>query len=240
MATTFGKRGAVLGADVAPAPRRAADAHSEGPSYKVVAAIAIAAGTVAALFAGGSSGLRQPVPQAVEAVTEQAELPVPSSRIRVSATATPTYPVVTPMTLCKDRYKQDYQMRETCVRMQEEAKLEVQSMQIDDDVKVLCAGRYIHDWSMYATCARMQMAAKLPVSEKADRPRFDISQKCETQWPNDRSMQNHCSGQQEQARARASGGWIDHTVAVTCTGRWPHDWTMFMHCVDREMGSRRR
>jgi len=171
MTTTFGKRGTAQSAQVAPALQRAVAAPSGGPSYRVVAAIAVAVGTVAALVAGGSSDSRTPAPRAAEPVAEQAEIRGPSSLTRASLTAKPTYPVVTPITLCKGRYKQDYSMRETCVRMQEEAKLEVQSMRIDDDVKILCAGRYIHDWSMYATCARTQMVAKLPVAEKADRPR---------------------------------------------------------------------
>jgi hypothetical protein len=123
-------------------------------------------------------------------------------------------------------------MRETCIRSQEEAKLEVASIQIDDDVKRLCAKRYIHDWSMYATCAKSQMAAKLPATEKPDRPSFDIRRKCEEKWPDDYRMQDYCIRQQAEAQSRASGNWIDHRIAIHCTGKWPHDWNMFMYCVD--------
>ena len=151
----------------------------------------------------------------------------------------PAYPVVTPMTICKDRYKLDYAMRDACIRSQEEAKLEATTIEIDDDVKMLCARRYIHDWTMYVACAKTQMAAKLPANQKPDRPRFDITRKCQERWPSDSRMEEYCIRQQEEARSR-EGGWIDHRTAVGCANQWPSDWTMFMHCVDEQTPARNR
>jgi hypothetical protein len=153
--------------------------------------------------------------------------------------AAPTYPVVTPMTICKARYKLDYAMRDACMRNQEEAKGEAAVMQIDDDVKVLCAKRHIHDWTMYVACARRQMASKLPANDKPDRRRFDIVRRCQERWPNDYRMEEYCTRQQEEARSKA-GGWIDHGIAVHCTEQWPADWNMFMYCVDNQTAARHR
>jgi hypothetical protein len=228
MTSAFGKRDAVRLPTAA--AQNTPPAHAKGASFRI-AAIAVATGTVLALVLGGASDPRRPNQHAAEKFDGAPERP---SFRPGPTTATPSYPVVSPITLCKGRYSLDHAMRETCVRMQEEAKLEVESMQLDDDVKKLCAGRYIHDWSMYATCARLQMAAKLPIAQKPERPEFDIVRKCETQWPDSVRMRDYCENEQEEARSRASGGWIDHRLAVACTGKWPHDWKMFMYCVDRE------
>ena len=143
---TFGKRG---GSQRLPAAPHFADA-SKQTSHGYVKIIGIAALTLFISFVAvsllgkqsqssppSSSGPRHvsspPAPQAPHAVYWQ-----PRS-------ATPTFPVVTPETLCKERHRLNYDMRDTCVRMQETAKLEADNIQIDDDVKVLCAKRYIHD-----------------------------------------------------------------------------------------------
>jgi hypothetical protein len=236
MTAAFGKRGAAR--DAAAAPQSEPPIRSSLSPLKI-ASLAIAGGTLLALVS--AAGSRAP---SGSSSGEAGELPVVRSNLVYTrpslATATPSYPVISPITLCKGRFDLDHQMRETCVRMQEEARLQVESMSIDDDVKKLCAQRHVHDWSMYATCARLQMAAKLPVSAKPDRPQFDIVRKCETQWPDSYDMQQYCENKQEKARARSHGGWIDHRIAVSCTGKWPSDWDMFMYCVDRETAASTR
>jgi hypothetical protein len=157
-----------------------------------------------------------------------------------TASAEAMFPVVTPETICKQRYPHDYAMRETCVRLQDEAKLAVQALRIDDDVKVLCAKRYVHDWSLYVVCAKQQMTAKLPPSERPDRPKFDIRTKCQRKWPQDFRMEEHCIKEQETAQSEAAGGWIDARIAVHCTDQWPHDWSMFMYCVRNETSAKNR
>jgi hypothetical protein len=230
MATSFGKRG--LASSAATSATASTPQQTLPHPYRK-ATIACGGVILVILFTAARLGQGATVPATSN---EKTGGPVSQSAsappFRKETAAVPTYPVVTPITLCKDRYTLDYQMRETCIRSQEEAKLEVASIQIDDDVKRLCAKRYIHDWSMYATCAKSQMAAKLPATEKPDRPSFDIRRKCEEKWPDDYRMQDYCIRQQAEAQSRASGNWIDHRIAIHCTGKWPHDWNMFMYCVD--------
>lgn len=236
MATSFGKRGLASSSATSSTASTPQEALPH-PYRKVTVAsggLILVILLTAAMFGQGAT-----VPATSNEKTgEPVSQPASPAPFRKEGAAVPTYPVVAPITLCKDRYKLDYQMRDTCIRSQEEAKLEAASIQIDDDVKALCAKRYIHDWSMYVTCAKSQMAAKLPAREKPDRPRFDIRRKCEEQWPDDYRMQEYCIKQQAGAQSRASGGWIDHNIAIHCTSKWPHDWNMFMYCVDGQTKAR--
>jgi hypothetical protein len=229
----FGKRGvASLGSSSTSRPTAA--------PASIYRRTTIFAGIVVActLLVAGVVGNNTPPPPTPSAGASEVLQPTPSGT-GAQASAAPAYPVVTPMTICKERYKLDYSMRDACIRSQEEAKVEAEAMQIDDDVKSLCARRYIHDWTMYASCARTQMAAKLPLNQKPDRPRFDIARKCQESWPGDYRMEENCIRKQEDARAKV-GGWIDHRIAVGCTDQWPSDWHMFMYCVDNQTAARNR
>jgi hypothetical protein len=158
----------------------------------------------------------------------------------IYAGATPTFPVINPITHCKARYPLDYEMRDVCIRNQDEAKLTANTIRIDDDVRVLCAERYPHDWSMYLVCSKKQMSAKLSDEEKPDRPDFDIVTKCREEWPRNYRMEEHCIGKQEEARDQAASPTIDDEIAIRCTSEWPSDWQMFIHCVEQQTDAKLR
>lgn len=162
--------------------------------------------------------------------------PMPASEI--SSNERPTYPVITPETLCKERYPLNFERRNNCVRIQNEAKLEAGTFRIDDNVKMLCAKRYIYDWSMYVACAKEQMKVEVPDSDKPDRPHFDIGAKCLEKWPTNKSLEKYCIANQQKARAKASNYYIDNGVAVRCAGDYPADWELFIYCVEKQRGSK--
>ena len=154
--------------------------------------------------------------------------------------ASATEPAFNPGPLCKARYPLDHDMRDVCIKSEQEARFEASNMRIDDDVGALCTKRYPDDWSMYVVCAKEQMEAKLPISDKADKPDFDIAAKCQKEWPGDYRMEEYCIEKQEEARSEAGGNWIDHEIAVHCTGEYPGDWSMFMYCVNQHSESKNR
>jgi len=173
----------------------------------------------------------------IEGETSPAERPADQA---VHIDATPNYPVINPHTHCQGRYPLDYEMRDVCIRGQEEAKLTAHSIRIDDGVKALCAKRYIDDWQMYVVCAKNQMSAKLSEHSKPDRPEFDIVAMCRTKWPEDYSMEEHCIEGQEKARDEARNPSIDDAIAIRCTSKWPTSWEMFMYCVKQQTKAKSR
>jgi hypothetical protein len=229
MSQSFGKRG--VAKPLAPPVSR-----KTGRWISRTAATAIVIGTavlIVAQVAGTSS-----VPKQDLSAPERFDEP---SRVEtVVAQTLSNYPVVSPATLCKERYPLDYEMRDTCVRVQNEAKQTANSIRIDDDVKASCTKRYTHDWDMFLTCAKEQMAAKLPDADKPDRPRFDITSMCREKWPTKYEMEEYCIKEQQKARDEADGLLHDSEITVRCTGEWPTDWSMFVYCVKNESNAKRR
>ena len=204
--------------------------------------IAVLAAALAAIFLFTTTRHSTPSPVAPKPLAE-AIVTTPATQTAdqaVHTDATPSYPVVNPHTHCQGRYPLNYGIRDICIRGQEEAKLTAHSIRIDDDVKTLCAKRYIDDWDMYVVCAKNQMRAKLSEHSKPDRPEFDIIAMCQTKWPEDHSMEEHCIEGQEKARDEARNPSIDDAIAIRCTSKWPTSWEMFMYCVKQQTKARSR
>jgi hypothetical protein len=200
---------------------------------------AVAGIAVAYLIAArGSDPLSKRVPEAKIHSASEPRVALDTIAAPLQTASRPNFPVSTPETLCKARYPMDMERRYTCVRVQNEAKLEAETFRIDDDVKAMCADRYIDDWSMYVTCAKQEMQSQVPDSDKPDRPKFDIGARCIEQWPTNKGMQKYCIKNQEHARTKAQDHYIDNTIAVMCTAEHPADWELFVYCVAIHHGSK--
>jgi hypothetical protein len=120
------------------------------------------------------------------------------------------------------------------------------------------AHRRCRDGTWQGHCPEEGPAPERPSSALAEAEEFlqgqrIIRARCESEWPGDYRMQEHCAKRQREGASRVSA-WTKNpevtgnielqAVVVSCDNQWTdahgRDWPMINHCIERQIEAYRR